>query len=81
MNNPFKLRRSRMPVDIRRTLMPMLTNNKEFGALCDDVDPFICDRQTLQELIDDAPGEYEMGFLSGVYQYRDQAAILTNIDF
>lgn len=81
MNNPFTLRRSRMPIDIRRSLMPMLTSNKEFGARCDDADPFVCDRETLQGLIDDAPGDYEMGFLSGVYQYRDQAAILTDTDF
>lgn len=71
MNDPTK--------KLRPSLM--LTKDAEFGARCDDADPFICSREVLQLLIDDSPGEFEMGFLTGVYQYREQMAILTEIKF
>lgn len=69
------------PVNVRCSLMPMLTKNIDFGARCEDADPFVCSREVLQELIDDSPGDYELGFLSGIFQFREQLAILTEIEF
>jgi len=47
----------------------------------DDMDPFVIDSESLQTLIDNAPNEFDLGFLSGIYQFRQQLAIITGRDF
>lgn len=51
---------------------PFVTNDSDFAVRVDDADPFICPMDVLQQLIDDAPGSYELGFLSGIFQLRQQ---------
>lgn len=47
----------------------------------DDMDPFVIDSESLQTLIDNAPNEFDLGFLTGIYNFRLQLAILTDRNF
>lgn len=60
---------------------PMISSNIHFARRVDDTDPFSCPRDALQRLLDDSPGEFELGFLSGIFQFREQMALLTEIKF
>lgn len=54
-----------------------ISDIEEFQNSIDDIDPFICSMDSLQELIDDAPGMYEQGFLCGVHAVRVQLECIT----
>ncbi len=62
-------------------MLDMSKTNFRLSLDADEIDPFITNEATLQQLIDDAPSEFEMGFLSGIYQFRVQLAILTGRKF
>ena len=58
-----------------------VSNNVEFQNRIDDADPYICARHELQQLIDDAPDEYAMGYLAGIFNMRQMQSILTGRTF
>lgn len=55
-----------------------LSQDEAFQSRVDSADPFVCSREDIQALIDDAPDAYSQGFLAGVASFREQLAILTN---
>jgi len=60
---------------------PIISKDQSFNDRCDMADPFVCDKQTLQALIDESPDEYALGFLSGLFCFRQQLSILTSRPF
>ena len=58
-------------------MRPRVSDDADFQDCIDRLDPFVCTRENLQSLIDDAPEEYAMGFLAGIYCFREQLAIIT----
>lgn len=58
-----------------------ISTDPAFQDRLDNADPFVCPQDVLQELLDEAPDQYSQGFLAGIYQFRQQLAILTNRPF
>lgn len=44
--------------------------NADFDQIVDDVDPLSCPMDELQQLLDDAPSLYQMGYLAGIMLAR-----------
>lgn len=66
----------------QRTAMPHLhtariTTDSHFQDLLDGVDPHVCSQDELQQLINDAPDLYTLGYLAGIYNHRQMLQILT----
>jgi hypothetical protein len=68
--------------DMSITVMrPRISSDEEFQERIDRADPFICNQEQLQSLINDAPCEYSQGFLAGLYSFREQLSVLTERAF
>jgi len=71
-----------MQTEFVRKIVPVsISSDQGFNALVDAIDPMMAPADVLQGLIDDAPCPWSQGWLSGIYAFRQQLAILTDHHF